>query len=308
MALPVTEPFEPVPAGVPRLDFVVPGFGKCGTTSLCAMLAVHPRVFMPPDKELWFFSRPDYRASWARFAESFAAAGADVLCGEGSTAYLGSQAGDVAAHAIARHFPACRILILARDPLERVFSGVREMHHSGHLFGIECPFDLREALAALPQFIADSLYWERSAPYRALFPPEQIAVVFFEDLRRDPLAVAQTCFRHLGLDPSAASLPVEGLHLNTGELKLKDTPALRWLRRQGGAGPWLAAREPTARERWLRRLGLRRRVGEIECPSDLLAELRGRLAADARQFLRHYGKPDDFWPGVAGLASTPLTP
>lgn len=304
----MAEAFEPVPPGVPRLDFVVPGFAKSGSTSLCAMLALHPRVFIPGAKELWFFSMPAYRDRWGEFAAHFDHAPVGTLLGEGSTAYLGSSAGEAAARAIARHYPDCRILIVARDPLDRVLSSVREMHHSGHLFGVECPFDLREALESMPHFLADALYWERSAPWRELFPPAQVHVVFFEDMCADPAGVLQGCYEHLALDPAEAPVPGAGLHLNTGETKLRDTRALRWLRRRAGLGVWLAARDDVARERWLRCLRLRRRIGPVAWPPGLREELRERLGPDAKRFLRHYGKPEDFWPGVAprGPAQPPL--
>ena len=299
----MTEPYEPVPEGVPRLDFVVPGFGKCGTTSLCAMLALHPEVFIPEAKELWFFSLPNYRDGWPQFSAHFRDARAGQRLGEGSTAYLARDEGELAARALARHYPSCRILILARDPVERLLSSYREMHHSGHLFGLECPFSLAEALDALPRLLADSFFWRRSAPYRELFAPEQIKVIFFEDLRADPAGTLAHACRHIGVDPAGLPLPDGMLHLNVGEHKLRDTRVLRWLKRRPLMGRWLRAMPPVRRDRVLHALALRREIGQLAWPPDLLARVRDALSDDARQFLRHYGKPEDFWPGTA-LAAT----
>ena len=93
----MADPLEPVPEGVPRLDFVVPGFGKCGTTSLCAMLALHPQLFIPAAKELWFFSLPNYRDGWPQFSAHFRHAQPGQKLGEGSTAYLALEEGEAAA-------------------------------------------------------------------------------------------------------------------------------------------------------------------------------------------------------------------
>jgi Sulfotransferase family len=296
----MADPREPVPEGVPRLDFVVPGFGKCGTTSLCAMLALHPQVFIPAAKELWFFSLPNYRDGWHYFSGHFRGARAGQLLGDCSAgAYLAHVEGEAAARALARHYPDCRILIAARDPVEKLLSGYRELHHSGHRFGLEPPFSLEQAIAEHPRLIADALYWERSAPYRELFAPAQIKVLFFEDMLTDPMMVLRDCFIHLGLDPAEARIPESGLHMNTGEDKLRDTRLLRWLRKRAGIGEWLAARDEAVRERGLRALGLRRPIESSGLPERPREDMRRRLGEDARRFLAHFGKPPDFWAGVA---------
>jgi len=43
-----------------RIDFLIPGFSKCGTTTLCALLAQHPSIYMPELKEPWYFSSTDF--------------------------------------------------------------------------------------------------------------------------------------------------------------------------------------------------------------------------------------------------------
>lgn len=303
------EALEPVPPGVPRLDFVVPGFGKCGTTTFCALLAAHPEVFIPEAKELWFFNRPDYREDWDYLRRAFRDARPGHRLGDASAgAYLSLGEGAATAAALARHFPDCRILILARDPVERLVSSYREMHHSAHLYGLECPFSLDEALDVLPMLLDDSLYWQCSEPYRRLFPPEQIRVLFFEDMRRDAAGVLREACRHIGVDPGALPLPVGDVRLNAGESKLADTRLLRLLKRQPTVAAWLRTMAEERRERLLAAVGLRRPLGRVERSPELLARVRERLGDDARRFLRHYGKPEDFWPGVAGLASTPPRP
>ena len=44
------------------LKFIVPGFSKCGTTTLCSLINQHTDIFIPEEKEPWYFSSP-------RFAE-----------------------------------------------------------------------------------------------------------------------------------------------------------------------------------------------------------------------------------------------
>src|SRR2546426_7551212 len=93
------------PAAVP--DFFIVGHAKCGTTALYEALRRHPQIFMPLNKEPWFFARnnPNPQTSRERSIEytgkrtetleeylaNFAAARADQLVGEGSTSYLWSS-------------------------------------------------------------------------------------------------------------------------------------------------------------------------------------------------------------------------
>lgn len=264
------------------------------------MLALHPRVYFPQHKEPWFFGRPDYAQHWDEYRACFAAASPGQLLGDGSVEYLGSSAGAEAARAIAHHYPDCRILIIARDPLQRIESGFAEMHHTGHLFGIDCPFAIEEALERLPQLLADSLYWERSAPYRALFRAEQLRVVFFEDMVREPVATLRDCYTHLGLDPGQARIPPQGLRLNSGESKLRDTQLLRRLKQLPTCARLLAALAPARRDQILSGLRLRVRARRVPWQATTLELLRERIGADAHRFLGHYGKPENFWESLRG--------
>jgi hypothetical protein len=173
------------------------------------------------------------------------------------------------------------------------------MHHSAHLYGLECPFSLAAALDEMPMLLGDSLYWECSAPYRDCFAPEQIRVLFFEDMRRDPARTLHEAFVHIGVEPAQLGLPELGVHLNSGDTKLSDTRLLRFLYRQPVVGARLRAMEERPRERLLAALGLRRPLGRLVWPPEVRSRVREQLGDDARQFLRHYGKPEDFWPGVA---------
>src|SRR5260221_4876184 len=112
-------------------DFFIVGHAKCGTTALYEALRRHPQIFMPLNKEPWFFARenPHPQTSGERSIEytgrrtetledylaNFAAARPDQLVGEGSTSYLWSPA---AAAAIAKAQPNARIIAILREPAD----------------------------------------------------------------------------------------------------------------------------------------------------------------------------------------------
>lgn len=280
-----------------RIDFIVAGINKCGTTTLCSLLDNHPKVFFSTNKEPFFFSSDNYADHWPDYCALFDGARADQLCGEGSTFYSTHDLEVRSRDRILLHYPEVRLIFIVRNPLRRIESSYREFHHSGPYFGInDVPFDIGEALQRFPQLVEDSRYWTRLQNYRARVPDSRIHVVFLEDLKRDPAAVMAGCFRFLGLAPVAASGAKR--QLNAGEDKLFDTPLLRKLRNAQWFGPRLA-RVPLARQDAVfRRIGLRRPFPpghRIVWPADTLAWLMARIGDDAGQLLAHCGKPADFW-------------
>ena len=128
-----------------RVDFLVPGFSKCGTTSLCSHLAKHPEVFIPEAKEPCFFAY-NFEKGWQWYETFFKDAGAARIFGEGSTFYTAAEFEARTCERLFRHFPDVRLIFVARDPIARIESSYREHHHSGHKYGIDVPPSLGQAL------------------------------------------------------------------------------------------------------------------------------------------------------------------
>jgi hypothetical protein len=277
-----------------KIDFLVPGFSKCGTTTLCAMLAQHPGIYIPELKEPWYFSSKDFPRKQADYIQHFSPALPGQLLGEGSVSYSDSTMEDVSIARIRDNNPDCRFIFIARNPLHRIESSYREMHHSGVKFGLNAPFGIAECLDVFPQMIVDSLYFERISKYVDAFGGETILVLFLEDLRSQPQREMQRCFRHLGVDSRFRA--VEELRLNEGSSKLYDSRILRRLRTWHWSGFKLARFGPEAQDRVLRPLGLRRPFHKpVHWDERSLALVRERILPDSLRFLEAYGKPADFW-------------
>ena len=277
-----------------KIDFLVPGFSKCGTTTLCALLAQHPDLYIPELKEPWYFSARDFPRQQAEYIQHFSPALPGQLLGEGSVSYSGSAMGDVSAVRIKENNPDCRFIFIARNPLHRIESSYREMHHSGVKFGLNAPYDLAECLSVFPQMIEDSLYFARISNYVDTFGSDSILVLFLEDLTRHSQLEMEKCFRHLGVDSTFGI--VEELRLNEGASKFYDSRILRYLRTRPWSGFKLAKLGPEAQDRLLRPLGLRRPFRKpVIWDDQSLAIVRDRVLPDAQAFLEAYGKPRDFW-------------
>ena len=199
----------------PDLSFFIVGAPKCGTTALFDYLTQHPQVFEPAHKEPNFFGADlngdtHYKAS-AAYAALFAPAAPGQLCGEGSTWYLFSK---LAAQEIAQAYPAANIIIMLRQPVELLYSLHSQMVFDGFNEDI---VDFEEALAAEPDraqgrrmpkgvlrpeatlYSEVVKFAEQIARYQAVFPPEQVKLIFYDDFKADTLAVYQQTLGFLGL-------------------------------------------------------------------------------------------------------------
>ena len=285
---------EAATAGMITIDFLVPGFSKCGTTTLCAMLAQHPDIYIPELKEPWYFSSDDFPAKQADYIQHFSPALPGQLLGEGSVNYSGYQKEDISIARIRDNNPACRFIFIARNPLRRIESSYREMHHSGVKFGLNAPYSLAENLEMFPQMIKDSQFFARISKYLAAFGEQSIRVIFLEDLKADPQAEMAKCFRHLGVD--SGFRVQQAPRLNRGSSKYYDSRILRHIRSKPWTGFKLARLNPEQQDRLLIPLGLRRPFKRpIQWDTRSLAMVREQVAPDARRFLQAFGKPADFW-------------
>jgi hypothetical protein len=207
-------------------DFFIVGHPKSGTTALYQMLRSHPQIYMPDLKETRFFARelhPDLEESSAHpdtleeYLSLFAAARPEQRAGEASPSYLRSR---VAAKRIAELEPAARIIAILREPA----SFLRSMHLELLRDHVEMEKDLRKAIALeeiryQKQEIDDSTtqqgprysvervrYVEQLRRYHAVFGPEQVLVLIYDDFRADNEGTVRRVLRFLGVDHT---LPIE---------------------------------------------------------------------------------------------------
>jgi hypothetical protein len=213
-------------------DFFIVGHPKSGTTALYEMLRRHPQIYMPDQKEPWFFATellggtPRTSAGIPKTLEEylalFDAASPDQRVGEASALYLWSP---TAPGRIAEAQPEARIIAVLREPASFLYS----LHLQFVQVCIETEKNLRKAIALedarrqgrnvprysyLPQVLLYSdhvRYVEQLRRYHALFPPEHVLVLIYDDFRRDNEGTVRTVLRFLDVDETQ---PVETLDAN----------------------------------------------------------------------------------------------
>lgn len=282
-----------------KMDFMVPGINKCGTTTLCYLLGEHPQIFVPVFKEPHHFIRADLSADLAAYEAHFAPATQGQLRGEGSQMYASTQYEELVSTRLQQNNPQMKLIFSVRNPLKRIESSYREFHHSGAQFAVNAPFSLNNALLELPPLLQDSHYWQRLQPFRQRFGDEQILVVFLEDLQRDAQHELARCYRFLGVDASFHN-PSAGIRLNAQEEKRYDSRLLRFLRTSPHTGFKLARVPLPLQERFFTAVGMRPRFrGPLVWEPGAREQVIATLGEDIRTFLAYCGKPADYWPDFA---------
>jgi LPS sulfotransferase NodH len=117
---------------------------------------------------------------------------------------------DEARRRIKEHLPSCRIVCTLRDPVSRLESLYR-MHVEYGL--IDQAF--RSAFEEHPDFKASTQYARHLAAWMQLFGEENVLVLFFDDLKRDPAGYLSRFCEFVGL------------RLDDPESLLRDADALR---------------------------------------------------------------------------------
>ena len=208
----------------PRLpDFVIIGATKAATTWLSHNLGAHPQVFLPT-QELHYFSRYHQRGEeWYR--AHFAGARAEQTIGEKSASYLPDAGTPQRLH---RLLPHARLIAQLRNPIERAYSDYCMHYRRGQVTGdIERYLD--PARTPIPRLLHDGFYHRHLMSFRRVFPPEQIRILLYDDIRQRPSEVFREVCGHLGIDDAVAPQSV-GRRVKDKETPVVPPAARRLLR------------------------------------------------------------------------------
>ncbi|MDO8900628.1 MAG: sulfotransferase [Phenylobacterium sp.] len=201
----------------PKIDFIIVGAQKAGTTALFDYLGEHPRLGLSDVKEVHFFddetrdwSNPDYDDYHAHFD----LADRSRVWGEATPIYLYWKN---SLERIRAYNPQVRLIVMLRDPVERAFSHWKMEYARG----VEtAPFDwcVRRGRARLFEaqpwgyhrefsYVERGFYGAQISHLLSLFPAEQVCCLRAEDLEADPAAVLGQISPFLGVDPPPPPRP-----------------------------------------------------------------------------------------------------
>jgi hypothetical protein len=192
-----------------RIDFLLIGAQKSGTTSLWKHIAAHPEIFAPATKEVEFFSNPErFERGLDWYWETYFAAAPDAVCkGEATTQYMMFPEVPRRIHDA---FPTIKLLAVLRNPIDRAYSHYRMSVMRGHEARSfeECVEVLTHRSTngdIAPDIHRDYLrlgeYGRILENYLGLFEREQFHLVFTEALDADPARLTRTVYEFLEVDP-----------------------------------------------------------------------------------------------------------
>lgn len=283
-------------------NFFIVGAPKAGTTSLYSYLDQHPRIYMSPLKETYYFSSEiraenflnaeartrierdqlalqkylagDMRekrfggvvTTWDNYLKLFQSASDEIAIGEATPHYLWSPC---AAHGIAARIPHAKILISLRNPVDRAYSNYLHMLAVGAADGSfrqEIEADLRRLNRRVGlewPFLEYGQYTQQIKRYFQEFPRSQIHISFYEELQRSPATLVSSLYSFLGV----GDFPVD-VSLRHNEPVIPRLPTTTYLLRRSGLWPLLRSLAPASLRQRLQPLLRQSRASLLMDPAD----------------------------------------
>ena len=163
-------------------NFIVVGAQRCGTTWLYENLSNHPEVYMSEEKELNFFSDlNDNKFSLGEpwYFSNFDDANNVKCIGEITPEYLVC---DLAYRRIKKTLGAIKIIVIVRNPLDRIVSSYKRGLREGDW---DVSFD--EYVSQSMDYCIDrSLYAKDIKKYIDEFGAEQVKILLYDDIYDNP--------------------------------------------------------------------------------------------------------------------------
>lgn len=184
-----------------KVDFMLIGAAKCGTTSLAYILSKHPQICFSKEKEPHFFSRyADWQSRLDEYHKLFSPK-PDQLLGEGSPYYtlypefIGTE------DRIFEYNPDTKFIYIIRNPIDRIYSNYKFVHAFNKL---KYPLsEMEKEILENPMYLNRSRYFMQINRYVEKFGADKIHVCLFEDFISSRQQTLNSIFdflniRHLG--------------------------------------------------------------------------------------------------------------
>ena len=199
-------------------NFIIIGAMKAATTSLYTYLKQHPDIFMSSIKEPKFFNNFNKDSRFKlqgkglikiktldQYQNLFKEAINEIAIGEASPSYIFDENCHIL---IKKILPKAKIIAILRQPVERAYSNFLHAKRADQEKDTDFEKAFNEEDKILKKGIKTHYYLEKGFYYKQLkkyydvFPKEQIKIILFEDMIKNPGEVTQEVFKFLGVDSS----------------------------------------------------------------------------------------------------------
>ncbi|MEQ1815831.1 MAG: sulfotransferase [Nitrosomonas sp.] len=286
-----------------KVDFIGIGAQKCASTWVYGVLSDHPEVGVYPGKEIDYFS-DYYNRGYQWYERQLGDVDSVRTRGEVSTSYFTDS--DTPSR-VFLYNPNMRIVLSLRDPIERAYSNHLNEIKLCHLTGQNLEFE--SGLANNPMYLEQSHYGKHLARWLAVFPRNQILVIFQEEIRDAPLTQARNLYRFLGVAEDHQSWFLEK-KVNESRI-IKNAGVDHFLKNLGKLGRSIGIGGVVEAVRKNDLVGrLRRNYNQIELRQvippmreDTKICLQDMLADDMRELAHQLGRKDLPWPSWMALCN-----
>ncbi len=177
-----------------KVDFIIIGAQKAGTTSLAAQLSDHPGICFCRVKEPSYFNRAgDWEAGLREYHQLYLPEDGQI-CGEASTMYTSLPQWQDTHSRLYAYNPELKLIYIMRQPVDRVISNYSHRLVRGL---VKAPPEV--AIFEDPAFINRSRYKFQITPYLELFDRERVLLLVFEEYAADQHRSLQTIAEFLGV-------------------------------------------------------------------------------------------------------------
>ncbi len=190
-----------------KVDFLIIGAQKAGTTSLYRYLEQHPEIYFSEVKEVNYFAIDRlYEKGTGYYHSYFKGYSGQKIVGSAYTHLLPCRK---CAERVKHYNPEMKLLVLLREPVARAWSA----YHYAIRNGWEESGNFRDTVALEAgrldaerydlTYFYDGLYSSHLDHWSRYIPQEQMLLLRQADLESDPEGVMSSAFSFLGLDPVA---------------------------------------------------------------------------------------------------------
>src|SRR6266705_4808157 len=195
---------------IDRLDFILAGAQKSGSTALYYFLSKHSNITMGDQQEMHFFDDEEMFVApvdYEQLHKHYPLLASSTIAGDFTPSYIYHQS---ASERIWNYNPKIKLLVLLRNPVERAFA-----HWNMQRFKGREPLDFFDAvkeektrIAGAPPaearrfaYVDRGFYAQQLERLFKLFPREQVKGVKFEEFKDKQRETLASIFSFLGIGP-----------------------------------------------------------------------------------------------------------
>lgn len=187
-----------------KIDFMIAGAQKSGTTSLLRYLGEHSEIAAHPQKEFAFYLDPEaYQNDFNKAFKKYFGEIEDLQNKKTLAKSAGLYVNESALKKLHQQFPSCKLILILRNPVDRTYSSFLWEKNAGaepkeidQVFNSTLPIDKQKN----SYYLEYSQYGKHISKLISIFGKENIKFIYYEDLKQNAADVCQDVFEFMGIN------------------------------------------------------------------------------------------------------------